>query len=169
MASFSAGNYAMPTTAAPTPVTTGTAIRTHLQIATATSRGIKPWKWGVEFATPPTVPVTCELFGTSVAASVGTAHTAPGVMAYNPSGVSGTQPVSTVQLGAALTGFTFTTENTVANYRMADLRIIPAGVSECTWEWSLGREFEVPPSSFLRVRMTTATAVSMLTYVIWDE
>jgi len=38
-----------------------------------------------------------------------------------------------------------------------------------TWEWSLGREFEVPPSGILRVRVTTATAVNMLTYVLWDE
>lgn len=169
MALFIVGNYGMPTTAAPTPVTTGTAIRTHLQIATATSRGITVVKWGIQFATAPTAPVTCELFGTSVAASVGTAHTAPSVMAYNPAGISGTQPVSTVQLGAALTGFTFTTENTPANVRMADLQIIPAGVSQYVWEWSLGREFEVPPSSFLRVRMTTATAVSMLTYVVFDD
>jgi hypothetical protein len=166
MTLFITGNYPTPTTAPPTAVSTTTSTRTMLQVAPPSTRPISVVKWGINFSAAPTAAVTCELFSTSVAASVGTAAVAAGVTPYDRT--TGT-PVSTVQLGAALTGYTFTTENTVASYRQGDLQIIPSGASQFTWEWSLGREFEVGPSSFLRLRMTTTAAANVLCWVLWDE
>jgi hypothetical protein len=120
----------------------------------------------VSFASVPTAPVTCELVHTGTVAATVTAHVAAGVQPYDET--EGT-PVSSVQLGTSNTGYTSTAEGTVTATRYGDYQIIPAGVSQLTWEWSLGREFRVPASGILRVRMTTATAVSAYTYLIWDE
>ena len=166
MTLFYAGNYAMATTAAATAVTTGTSIKTMLQVHAASTRPIKVVKWGISTTSTPTAAITCELIHTGTVAATVTAHVAAGVQPYNVT--SGT-PVSSVQLGTSNTGFTSSAEGTVTASRYADLQVIPAGVSQMTWEWSLGREFELPPSGILRVRVTTATAVNMLTYVIWDE
>lgn len=166
MTLFYAGNTAMPTTAAAVPVTTGTAIKTMLQVHAASTRPIKVVKWGVSFLTVPTAAVTCELVHTGTVAATVTQHSASGVQPYDRT--TGT-PASSVQLGTSNTGFTSSAEGTVTATRYGDYQIIPAGVNQLTWEWSLGREFEVPPSGILRVRMTTGTAVSAYTYVIWDE
>jgi hypothetical protein len=163
---FIAGNYPMNTTAIPAAVTTGTVTKTMLQIATATTRPIRVVKWEVQFATSPTAPITCELIDTAAIAATVTAHTATGVQPYDRT--TGT-PVSTVQLGTALTGYTASAEGTIVATRIADLQVIPVGVGSYTWEWSLGREFEVGPSRFLRVRMTTATAINAFAAVTWDE
>lgn len=163
---FIAGNFAMPTAAPPTAVTTGTGTKTQVQIATATSKPIRIVKWGVNFATVPTAAVTCELIETGTVFATVTQHTATGVMPYDePNGT----PVSSVQLGTALTGYTASAEGTVVAYRLGDIQTIPAGVSQLTWEWSLGREFKVAPGRAFRLRTTTTTAVNALFYVIYDD
>ena len=166
MTLFYAGNFAMNTTAAPTAVTTGTSIKTMLQIHAASTRPIKVVKWGISTTTTPTAAITCELIHTGTVAATVTQHSASGVQPYDRT--TGT-PASSVQLGTSNTGFTSSAEGTTTATRIGDLQIIPAGVSLLTWEWSLGREFEVPPSGILRVRVTTGTAVNMLCYVLWDE
>lgn len=165
MTLFFAGNFAAPTTAAATAVTTGTAIKTMLQIATPATREINVVKWGISTTSTPVAAITCELIQTDVAATV-TAHVAAGVQPYNS--VAGT-PVSAMTLGTTATGYTSSSEGSTTATRYGDLQMIPAGVSQLTWEWSLGREFRVAVSKFLRVRVTTGTAVNMLCYVIWDE
>lgn len=164
MTLYWAANGPMPTTAALVPVTTGTAIKTMLQIAPPATQKIKVVKWGVQFATAPTAPVTCELIDTNVAATV-TAHAAAGVQPYNDAGA----PASAMTLGVAATGYTATVEGAITATRYGDYQIIPTGVSQYSWEWSLGREFEVAVSRFLRVRMTTTVAVNAVCWVVWDE
>ena len=166
MTLFIAGNYAMNTTAAPTAVTTGTSIKTMLQVHAASTRPIKVVKWGISTTSTPTAAITCELIHTGTVAATVTAHVASGVQPYDRT--SGT-PASSVQLGTSNTGFTSTAEGSITATRYGDLQVIPAGVSQMTWEWSLGREFEIPPSGIGRIRVTTATAVNMLCYLIWDE
>lgn len=166
MTLFFAGNTAMPTTAAAVPVTTGTAIKTMLQIAPPSTRPIRVVKWGVSFSTAPTAPVTCELIETGTVAATVTAHVAAGVQPYD---ITTGTPASAVTLGTTATGYTSTAEGTITATRYGDYQIIPIGVSQLTWEWSLGREFEVAPSRFLRVRMTTSSAVAAYTFVLWNE
>src|SRR5580765_4419035 len=112
---YYAGNTAMPTTAAAVPVTTGTAIKTMLQIATPSTRKIIPVKWSISFATVPTAPVTCELIETDVAATV-TAHVAAGVQPYNDSGA----PASSMTLGTSATGYTASAEGSITTTRYVD-------------------------------------------------
>jgi len=79
MTLFFAGNFAMPTTAAATAVTTGTSIKTMLQIHAASTRPIRVVKWGISYTAAPTAPITCELIHTGTVAATVTAHVAAGV------------------------------------------------------------------------------------------
>lgn len=165
MTLYVAWNTAMPTTAARTAVTTGTAIKTMLQVATPASKSIRVVRWGVRLNSAPTAVVRAELVDTNVAATV-TAHVAAGVQPYTD-GTSGL--ASSMTLGASATGYTATAEGSITATRTGDETILAVGQSTYDYEWSMGREFEVTVSRFLRVRMTTATAVDALCFVVWDE
>lgn len=162
-ASYIAFNGAMPTTAPITPVTTGTATKTMLQIATPSTQQLIPTAWGVSFdGTALGNLVKCELIETDVAATV-TAHVAAGVMPYgNPSA-----PASLVTLGTTATGYTATVEGTPAAVRIADYQQVQP-TNQYIYQWPLGQEFAVAVSKFLRVRLTTAAAVNALCWVVWE-
>lgn len=164
MTKYVAWNTIAPTTAMRTAVTTGTAVKTGLQIATPSTRDIKICRWGVRFDTAPTAIIRCELIQTDVAATV-TAHVAAGVQPYDDPNA----PASLMTLGVSATGYTATAEGSITATRTADEWICPIGVSYYDYEWSLGQEFRVPVSKFLRVRTTTATANNGLYYVVWEE
>src|SRR5687767_4363899 len=111
----------MPTTAALTPITTGTAIKTLLQIASSSSRPLKVVEWGISFdGTTVNTPIKCELIQTDVAATV-TAHVAAGVQPYDDPNA----PASTVTLGTAATGYTATAEGSITTTRYGDLQLLP--------------------------------------------
>lgn len=166
MTLFWTSNQAMNTTAAPVGVTTGTAIKTMLQIQPPSTQGINVVAFGVEFFSVLTASVAVELVDTvSVAATV-TAAVAAGVQPYSAASIGGT---SAMTLSTTATGFTSTSEGSVTATRMGKFKEVPVGAAEYEWEWSLGREFFVPASHNLRVRMTTATAVNALCWVLWDE
>lgn len=163
-------NNAMPTTAAQVLQATGTAIRTMLQVATPSTNTLKVVAFGVEFATALTAACTVELVDTGTVAATGlTAHVAAGVQPY---GCDSTGGASSMTLGAGATGYTpgsAATEGTITSVRTAKQKVMPVGATSYEWEWSLGREFFVPVSHFLRVRMTTATTVNAYTWLLWDE
>jgi hypothetical protein len=159
-----AANGAMPTTAALSPITTGTAIKTMLQIATPSTRGIRVVEWGISFdGSAAATPIRCELVTTDVAATV-TAHVAAGVQPYNDPGA----PASLMTLGTSATGYTATAEGSTTATRYGDLQLI-APTTQYVKQWPLGREFQVPISRFLRVRVTAGAAVLAYTYVVWEE
>jgi len=163
-------NNAMPTTAAQATQTTGTAIRTMLQIATPSTNTLKVVAFGVEFASVLTAACTVELIDTVAIAATGlTAHVAAGVQPYTSDALSGT---SIMTLGTGATGYTASTtctEGSVVATRTGHYKVIPIGAAEYEWEWTLGREFCVPVSHFLRVRMTTSVSIGALVWVLWDE
>lgn len=161
---YFAANGAMPTTAALTKVTTGTAIKTMLQIASSATRPLKVVEWGISFdGSAAATPIQCELIQTDVAATV-TAHVAAGVQPYDDPNA----PASTVTLGTSATGYTATAEGTITATRYGDAQLI-APTNQYVKQWPLGREFQVPVSKFLRVRVTAGTAVNAYCYVIWEE
>jgi len=160
----------MATTAAQAAVTTGTAIKTMLQIATPATRQIAVVAWGFTIDDPPGADAILELIETDVAATV-TAHVASGVQPVNPG-----MPASLMTLGTSATGFTATAEGTPTTSRIFDAISLSSVSAEAapfmTWE----REFNdyripiVAVSKFLRVRATTpTTAVDMRCWVLWDE
>jgi hypothetical protein len=164
MTLYWAANGAMATTAALSPVATGTAIKTLLQIATPSTRMIKVVEWGISFdGFAAAAPIKVELVQTDVAATV-TAHVAAGVQPYDDPNA----PASLVTLGTSATGYTATGEGSITATRTADVQLV-APTAQYVRMWPLGREFKVPISKFLRVRVTAAAAVNAYTYVVWEE
>lgn len=167
---FKCGNWAMATTAAPVEVTTGTAIKTMLQIATPSTRQIQVISWGFTLDAAPatTGEGVIELVQTDVAATV-TAHGASGVQPLDPN-----SPASLMTLGTSATGFTGTAEGSTTASRSFDT-VKVTGVSNGAWPTSYSYQFMpderpiVAVSKFLRVRATFSAAVNALVWVVWDE
>ena len=159
-----AANGAMATTAALVKVTTGTSVKTMLQIASSATRPLKIVEWGISFdGSAAATPIECELIQTDVAATV-TAHVAAGVQPYDDPNA----PASTVTLGTAATGYTASAEGSITTTRTFDAQLV-APTNQYVKQWPLGREAQLPVSKFLRVRVTAGAAVSAYTYVIWEE
>lgn len=162
---YFAANGPAPTTAAQAVVTTGTAIKTLLQIATPSTDTLQVVEWGISFdGFAAAAPIKVELLQTDVAATSGTAHVAAGVQPYNFSGA----PASNMTLGTGATGYSFTVEGSITATRIGDVQLI-APTGQYVKQFPLGREFQVALSKFLRVRVTAGTAVNAYTYVIWEE
>jgi hypothetical protein len=158
----------MPTTAAQQSVTTGTAIKTMLQLATPATRKIQLVSWGYTLDDPPGADAVIELLQTDVAATV-TAHAATGVQPLD-NGL----PASLLTLGTAATGYTATAEGSTTATRVFDAVSLSSvsGESPLTYfyQWMPDERPIVAVSSFLRVRATTpTTAVDMRCWICWDE
>lgn len=161
---FIAYNGASPTTAAMASVTTGTAIKTLLQIATPSTCELRISEWGISFdGSAAATPIKVELIDTDVAATV-TAHVAAGVRPLNDTGTV----ASKMTLGTTATGYTASGEGTTTASRLLDYQQIPP-TGLFVKQWPLGLEPEVAVSRFLRVRVTAAAAVNAVCYIVWSE
>lgn len=165
---YTTWNGPAPTTAALASVTTGTAIKTMLQLSTPTTRQIQILEWGFSLDDPPGADGVVELVDTNVAATV-TAHVAAGVFNLDPNGTA-----SLLTLGTSNTGYTATAEGTVTASRPLDV----VSLSSVSGESGLCyvRTFMpddrpiVAISRFLRVRATTPTSASdMRCWVTFQE
>lgn len=158
----------MATTAAVPSVTTGTAIKTMLQLSTPSTRQLQVVAWGWSSDDPPGADGVIELIETDVAATV-TAHVAAGVQPLVPG-----MPASLLTLGTANTGFTSTGEGSITASRAFDV----VSLSSVSGESPLAYSYQFMPderpivavSKFLRVRATTpTTAIDLRCWIIWDE
>jgi hypothetical protein len=160
----------MPTTAAQAGVTTGTVIKTMLQIATPSTRQMQLISWGFTIDGAPGDGSVFELLQTDVAATV-TAHSASGVQPLDPNA-----PASLVTLSTTGTGFTASAEGTTTATRVFDVvstsssPSLTGGVNPYRYQWMPDERPIIGTSKFLRVRVTTpTTAVNMRCFVCWDE
>lgn len=153
------------TTAAPVSITTGTAIKTLMQLASPSTEDITVIEWGISFdgVTAANAPIKCELVQTDVAATV-TAYVAADIVNWTKPN----DPGSLVTLGTAASGYTASAEGTVAATRQLDLQLI-SPTSGYVKQFMLGYQPVVPVSKFLRVRVTASVAVNAYAYVIWEE
>jgi hypothetical protein len=156
---------AMPTTAASVKVSTGTAIKTILQVQASTVRPLFVVEYGISFdGNVAAQPIQVELIDTfSIAATV-TAHVAAGVQPYDDPNA----PPSTVILGASATGYNASAEGSITQTRYGDLQLV-APVNQFIRQWPLGNEWQVPVSHNMRIRVTSATTVSCYAYAIVRE
>lgn len=160
----------MPTTAAQAAVTTGTAIKTMLQLSTPSTRQIQLISWGYSLDDPPGADAVIELLQTDVAATV-TAHVAAGVQPLDPNA-----PASLLTLGTANTGYTSTVEGSTTAARVFDCVGFSSVSAEAAvamnyvYQWMPDERPIIAVSKFLRVRATTpTTAVDMRCWICWDE
>jgi hypothetical protein len=161
---YQAWNGPSPTTAAQAKVTTGTAIKTLLQIAPAAAGDIEVVSWGISFdGAALAAGIECELLEQDVAATV-TAHVAAGIIKFDDPNAQ----ASAVQLGTALSGYTSSAENSPTVSRVFDAQVVqPAG--QYVYEFTLGERPKVLHGRFLKVRVTAAAAVNALCFARWKE
>jgi hypothetical protein len=163
-------NGPMPTTAAQAAVTTGTTIKTMLQLSTPSTRQLQIISWGFTVDNPPatTSQGVVELLETDVAATV-TAHVAAGIQPLTPGA-----PASLLTLGTANTGYTSTVEGSITTTRVFDVQR-EVGISNGAGPIGYSYQFMpderpiVAVSKFLRVRVTFSAAVNMNCWIVWDE
>lgn len=157
---YIAFNGPNPTTAAQVKVTTGTAIKTLLQVATPSTTGITIIEWGISFdGSAAATPIACELLQTDVAGTVTT---------LTPT-IWGTDTTASLCVGGTTaTGYTCTSEGSITASRVFDAQLI-SPTNQYWKQYPLGREPIVPVSKFLRIRVTAAAAVNAYCYIAWEE
>ncbi|MEU5596813.1 hypothetical protein [Streptomyces sp. NPDC020298] len=165
---FITWNGPAPTTAAQQSVTTGTSIKTMLQLATPAARQIQILEWGFSLDDPPGADGVVELLQTDVAATV-TAHVASGVPNLDPNGIT-----TSLTLGTSATGYTASAEGTTTAARVFDTVSLSSVSGESGLQYV--RQFMpdarpiIAVSKFLRVRATTPTTASdMRCYIVFTE
>lgn len=166
MARFKIYNGPSPTTAAQLAVTTGTVIKTLLQVVPSATLGAHIVEWGISFSGAAVAAgIECELLETDVAATV-TAHVTAGIVRLDGDAVQGGDPVTNlIQVGTALTGYTASAEGTITATRMFDAQFIDP-VANYVLQFPLGERPYMKPGLFYRVRVTAAAAVNAICYVV---
>lgn len=161
-------NGPAPTTAAQARTSTGTAIKTHLQVATPSTRQCMVLAWGFSVEVTPTSGASViELVETDVAATV-TAHVAAGFVKIDPNA-----PNTLMTLGTAASGYNASAEGTITATRVFDAVELPptAGAydNNYRYQFTAAERPIVAVSKFLRVRTTFATSQNFLCWAVIDE
>jgi hypothetical protein len=159
-------NGAMPTTAAPVKVTTGTAIKTMLQVRLASGITAKIKEWGISFdGSAAATPIECELLETGTVFATVTASVANDITRLNPLEQDPTTGLITVSTTG--TGYTASSEGSITASREMDFQLV-APTNQYVKQFPLGLEPIVNAASSLRIRVTAGAAVNCYCYVILD-
>lgn len=162
---FMAFNGPMQTTAAPSLVTTGTSIKTMMQLATPSTLEIDIIKWGICFnQSAVATPILVELIEANVAATV-TAYVSQDITCINEPNDTGTL----LTLGTSASGYTSSSEGSVTAVRTGDFQQIDPALSPYWYEFPLSRAFRIRASKFARIRVTAGAAVSASCFMEWGE
>ena len=166
MALYLIANGPSPTTAAEVVATTGTAIKTMLQILASATKPAQVVEWGISFdGSAAATPIKCELLEVDVAATV-TAHVAAGIVKLDAEALAGGDPTTNLfPVGTTSTGYTATAEGSITVSRMFDVQLI-APTNQYIKQFPLGLEPVIQISKYGRIRVTAAAAVNAYTYMI---
>lgn len=159
-------NGPSPTTAAQVAVTTGTAIKTLLQVKASATATFKVLEWGISFdGSAAATPIKCELVEQDAAATV-TAHVAAGLVKYNAEAIAGGDPTTNlIPVGTTSTGYTASGEGSPTLSRECDVQFIPP-TANYGYKFDAGREPVIQVSQFLKIRVTAGAAVNAYCYVL---
>lgn len=167
MALYLFANGAAPTTAAQVKVTTGTAIKTLLQVKGVTAVRFKVVEWGISFdGSAAATPIACELLETGTVFATVTAAVAADIVALDAHALS-TTSTTYFSVGVNATGYTSTAEGTITASRMFDVQLV-APTNQYVKQFPLGREPYVDAVSALRIRVTAGAAVNAYCYVVLE-
>jgi len=166
MALYLIANGPMQTTAAFATVTTGTSIKTLLQVKPSATIVAKIVEWGISFdGSAAATPIKVELIETDVAATV-TASTANDITKLDANALSGGDPTTNlIPVGTTSTGYTATAEGTITAVRNFDVQLI-APTNQYIKQFPLGREPIIQISKFARIRVTAGAAVNAYCYMV---
>jgi len=158
-------NGPMPTTAAQVPITTGTAIKTLLQLKPFNT--IKIVEWGISFdGSAAATPIKVELLDTGTVFGTVTAS-ADADVAKMGSVEDAVSSVAGLTLGKSATGYTCTAEGSITSVRMFDPQLI-APTGQYVKQFPLGREPKGIIGNAIRIRVTAGAAVNAYCYIIFE-
>lgn len=163
---YQISNGPMPTTAAFVAVTTGTAIKTMLQVKPGTTQFLKIIEWGISFdGSAAATPIKVELIETDVAATV-TASVMNDITKLDAEALAAGDVSSSIfAVGTAATGYTASAEGTITVVRNLAAPQLIAPTSQFLMQFPLGQEPVIQPSKFMRIRVTAGAAVNAYCYV----
>jgi hypothetical protein len=160
MSLFLVVNGPAPTTAAQAAVTTGTAIKTMLQVKPLLIARIV--EWGISFdGSAAATPIKVELMEADVAATV--TASAEGDVTKFDDGVA----ADAMTLSTSGTGYTATAEGTITAVRPFDVQFI-APTNQYVKQFPLGREPKIQKNKFARIRVHAGAAVNAYCYMVLD-
>lgn len=167
MALYLIANGPMQTTAAFAPVTTGTSIKTLLQIKPSATAIARIVEWGISFdGFAAAAPIKVELIETDVAATV-TAAVAADITKYDPEALMGGDPTTNlIVVGTTATGYTSSGEGSITSVRNLDAPQFIAPTNQFIKQFPLGREPMIQISKFGRIRVTAPAAVNAYCYML---
>lgn len=161
---FLAPNGPMQTTAAFAVVTTGTAIKTMLQLKPLTGVDLMLWEWGFSFdGSAAATPLKVELIETDVAATVTAYATADITKLTNPAGPAA--DTGLISLGTAASGYTASAEGSIAAVRNLHMPILLPPTAPFITQLPLGDHPVVQAGKFARIRVTAGAAVNGYCYI----
>lgn len=161
------GNGPMQTTAAFAAVTTGTSIKTMLQVKPSATNIARIVEWGISFdGSAAATPIKVELIETDVAATV-TAAVAADITKLNADAIAlGDVTTNLIQVGTTATGYTSTSEGSITAIRNLDAPQFIAPTNQFIKQFPLGREPMIQVSKFARIRVTAGAAVNAYCYMV---
>jgi hypothetical protein len=163
MALYLIGNGPMPTTAAFATVTTGTAIKTMLQLKPFNTGKIV--EWGISFdGSAAATPGKVELLSTGTVFATVTASADADIFKYD--GADGAAAsVAGLTLGTSATGYTSTSEGSITATKLYDLQLLPP-TGPYVKQFPLGREPKLVIGDSYRIRVTFGTAINAYCYMV---
>ncbi len=166
MARYKIYNGPMPTTASQVAVTTGTAIKTLLQVKASATIGFHIVEWGISFdGSAAATPIIVELMETDVAATV-TASAAADIHKFDAAALMGGDPTTNlIPVGTTSTGYTSTSEGSITAIRQFDVQQI-APTNQDILQFPLGERAFVQISKFARIRVKAGAAVNAICYMV---
>ena len=164
---YRVNNGASAGAAAPVKVTTGTSIKTLLQLK-GNGNGLTIIEWGISFdGSAAATPIEVELCDSGTVAATVTAFAANDITCYSGIVDSGVT-TGGLSIGTTTSGYTASAEGTVAApVRSGDLQLV-APTNQYVKQFPLGQGFYVPAANYARIRVTAGTAVSAYCYVIYS-
>ena|SRR5688572_31210574 len=159
-------NGPMQTTAKPASVTTGTNIKTLLQIKASATLPFRIKEWGICFdGSAAATPGSVELIETDVAATV-TAHVAADITKIDGEALMcGDVTTNLIQVGTTSTGYTASAEGSITAVRNLDGPTRIAPTNQFIKQFPLGDEPLVQVAKFARIRVHFAAAVNALCWM----
>lgn len=165
MSLYSIFNGPMPTTAALAKVTTGTAIKTMLQI-----KNFLPCKiveWGISFdGFAAALPIQVELIDTGTVFGTVTASADADITKVD-SVENAVASVAGLTLATNGTGYTCTSEGSITAVRNFETILLPP-TGPYVKQFPLGREPKCIIGNATRIRVTAGTAVNCYAYMILE-
>lgn len=167
MAIYTIQNGAMQTTAAPVKVTTGTAVKTLLQLVLKSGILGRIIEWGISFdGSAAATPIECELIETgTVTATVTAFAQADFTRVDGDALLVGDPTVGYVSVSTTASGYTASIEGTITAVRNLDGAQLVAPTNQYVKQFPLGQEPVMQAGDSVRIRVTAGAAVNAYCYI----